>query len=124
MEKKHFPLNDLLFGRLPQLRDRYAGLLKSWGSEEPGPHVVYEDLLVPFMIEEFSKSIQQDSLKDAFDLLEELLASGDKDARDLIGASVLEALYEDPTSREGARARMGPHTRKLAANIGARWATP
>jgi hypothetical protein len=115
-------LNSALLARLPQLRDRYIELKRWWGPEEPGPHVVFEDVLVPYLVERLNEASEDESVTRVFDFLEELLASGDQSARNVVGASVLEGLYEDVKSRMRTKALMRPKTRNLAAKVGRDWA--
>jgi hypothetical protein len=114
-------LNTELLRRLPQLRKRYAELQGLWGEEEPGPHVVYGDVLVPYLIESLTEAPDNSGLTAAFAFLEDLLGVDNQEIRDLVGASVLEDLYDVPGARTRAKQHMGPATRRLAEQIGAAW---
>jgi hypothetical protein len=114
-------LNSELLKRLTELRDRYAGLRELWDDEEPGPHVVFGDVLVPYLIETLTEAPKTPGLAVAFEFLEELLGSADQNIRDVVGGSVLEDLYDAPSARANATRLMGPATRRLAEQIGEAW---
>jgi hypothetical protein len=114
-------LNSQLLERLPQLRERYTAVQQLWHDEEPGPHVVYGDVLVPYLIETLTEAPEDPGLTTAFEFLEELLARGDNSTRDVVGGSVLEDLYDAPAARANAGRHMGPFTRGLAEQIGKAW---
>lgn len=42
-------LNLLLMRRFPALIDGYLSVKRLWGGDEPGPHIVYGDVFVPFI---------------------------------------------------------------------------
>jgi hypothetical protein len=104
-------LNHLLLRRFPSLLDGYFALKRLWGGAEPGPHVVYGDLLVPLIQTALAASHRED-VDAAAGLLEGLSSSGEETVLDLVVTSVLEPLVGDPrrSSLEGA---LGPRTLRL-----------
>jgi hypothetical protein len=44
-------LSDSLIDALPELREQYRAMLSDWAPQTPGPHIVFGDLLTPWVIE-------------------------------------------------------------------------
>jgi hypothetical protein len=110
-------LNDELAKRVPELSSAVAGFLQQW-DDEPGPHVVFGDLLVPYLERAARGQSRSPGVAAALDLLEDMVASFDDDEiRNVAGASVLEPLSGNPEAWSALRALMGPHTRRLADQI-------
>lgn len=92
--------------------DAYLELKRLWGGEEPGPHVVYGDVLVPFIRATLAPSAPDSQLAVVMEFLEELSAIADADILDVIVTSVLEPLL-DEEDRSLLEDSMGPRTRTL-----------
>jgi hypothetical protein len=118
---KYTDLNGLLVRRLPELSDKYWELRKLWEGDEPGPHVVYGDLLAPYVVELLETSGDAGALERAFALMEELATAALGEIRDVVGASVLEAVIQNPVARERAWPLMGPVTGQMARRIAEAW---
>lgn len=114
-------LTTALVERVPALFSGYAELRAMWDGEEPGPHVVFEDLLVPYASELLRRNTDTGELQPIFDLLEELAASPDQDVRDVLAASVLEGLGQAPDIRSSAKSYMGRRTKLLMEKIEQAW---
>lgn len=114
-------LNAELIERFPELFGGYAELKAMWDGDEPGPHVLYGDTLVPYIAGLLKRDDSELSLLRVFKFLEELAGSEDRSIRDLLGASVLEGLYGFADVRDRAQEYMGPRTKQLAENIGKAW---
>ena len=110
-------LNDELISRLPMLFEGYASLKAMWDGDEPGPHIVFEDVLVPFVEEMLRDDQENPLLRDAFAFLEELATNPDQEVRSVLGASVLERLASDPSIVAASRKHMGPSTAALMDEI-------
>jgi hypothetical protein len=114
-------LNSELIERIPELFAGYAELRAMWDGDEPGPHVVYEDLLVPYLARLLRAEDSEVGLLRIFALLEDMARSNDQSIRDVLGASVLEGLHECESVRAQAAAYMGPLTRQLAYEVASGW---
>lgn len=110
-----------LLARFPQLFPGYAALKAMWDGDEPGPHVLFEDLLVPYLLDLFQHGDSELQLVEAFGFLEELAEPSEPIVRDLLGASVLEGLQQEQASWSLARGYMGPRTRRMAEEIDRAW---
>ena len=113
---RYADLNRELLERVPEIFQGYAQLKAMWDGDEPGPHILYEDLLVPFLTTLLSTG-GEIALVTVFAFLEELAESNDQEVRNVLGASVLEGLSQLPTIWATARQYMGPSTKQLADDI-------
>jgi hypothetical protein len=107
---KYKQINTFLVEALPELRDRYEEELAAWG-EEMGPHVVYGDLLNPYLsrlLDGPDDPSTHEPLRRVFDFLERLLAHPDPDFSDVARTTVAEDLETDRTRLQRARRFMGP----------------
>lgn len=114
-------LNAELLRRFPDLGPGFATMKDMWEGEEPGPHVVYGDLLVPYLTALLEPGTASPVLDRLFSFLEELLVSGDAKVRDLVGGSILEPLNQPPALRQEARKHMRPMTRALSEEVEKAW---
>ncbi|MGH7719356.1 MAG: DUF7674 family protein [Gemmatimonadaceae bacterium] len=114
-------LNQALIRRFPGLLDGYLEIKRLWGGDEPGAHVVYGDLLVPFIHGSLAAGRGEHELPQVMDFLEELSAMADDDVLDVVVTSVLEPLI-DEEDRLRLESAMGPRTlrlwRRLVADVG------
>jgi hypothetical protein len=105
-------LNRKLVRRFPELVDGYLEAKRLWGGEEPGPHVVYGDVLVPFIRMALVGRTSHNDLAPVMEFLEGLSATTDSETLDVVVTSVLEPLLDDE-HRVRFEDAMGPRTRKL-----------
>jgi hypothetical protein len=105
-------LNRVLVRRFPDLVDGYLEIKRLWGGDEPGPHVVYGDVLVPFIRTVLAGTKSQHELASVMEFLEELSTAADSDVLDVVVTSVLEPLL-DEQQRSRLEGSMGPRTQKL-----------
>ena len=105
-------LNLLLVRRFPPLVDGYLAAKRLWGGDEPGPHVVFGDVLVPFIRTALSGSVDQEQITAVAHFLEDLSGRADNDVLDVVVTSVLEPLLGDP-GVQVLESAMGPRTLRL-----------
>ena len=101
---------------VPELNEAYRRELDWWGSETPGPHVIYEDILNPY-VDRLLESADDAALRRVFNFIE-LLATAE-DARRTI---LLPSPSSNPSRRNVLRTRqarqyMGPATRTILRNV-------
>lgn len=118
---KYGDLNRALLTQFPELAVEHAKLKRIWGEEEPGPHVVFGDVLTPYLIDLLDSQQSESSVAEAFRFLEGLLTEEDPEITAVVGGSVLERLNDKRRWREKSREFMGPLTRQLAGRIEADW---
>lgn len=106
---KYGRINAALVLAVPELRERYQAEVKGWG-EEMGPHVIYGDVLNPYLaqlLDAPKDQITDNQLRRVFAFLEELLAHPDPEFADVARTTVAEDLEGDPIRLERARHYMG-----------------
>lgn len=109
-------VNELLVAHLPALRTRYDELLKWWGDEKPGPHVVYGDLLNPFL-EHAARTDDGATLTRIFELVEILAECKDARVRDVVNATICDYIVANEPVFKRARLAMGPSTRRQCEEV-------
>lgn len=118
-------LDRLLVDAVPELKAQHDGLLREWGTEAPGPHVVFGDVLNPYLLEllatEASAAIHASALRRVFAFLERLARDGDDPVRAVVAATVCERLGDNPVTLALGRRFMGPATRRLSDEIETFW---
>lgn len=113
-------VSDALTKHLPELRSRYEVELKWWGDERPGPHVVYGDILNPY-IDRLLQSREEAALHRVFNFIELLSSSGDLRVQELVTVTVCEHLGDDEARLHQARRFMGSATLKHCDDIERFW---
>ncbi len=115
-------LNGLLLSRFPELEPQYRTVRAMYPpDEEPGPHVVYGDVLTPHVISLLETGVPDQQVSPFFDFLEQLAGSTDQQIRDVVGATVCERLNHERVIRSRARRFMGPVTQRLAEAVEETW---
>ena len=110
-----------LVERFPELSLRYKAVLQQWQGEEPGPQIIFDDVLVPHIRSVLAGRGNDEDARALFSFLEELLARDSQFITDLVGASVCENLNAEKALLTRARALMGPRTLALSMSIEEAW---
>jgi hypothetical protein len=105
-------LNLKLVGTFPELRRAYYEQTDWQEGDDTGSHVVYGDVLVPAMTTYLSIG-QYAPLKKYFDFLEELLASGDEYAIDVVATTVIESIVFEGNDEAEFMRMLGVETKKI-----------
>lgn len=111
MEITYLTLVDRLLEVVPELRDAYNEELEWWAPDQAGPHIIYGDLLNPYLTNLLESGGNPDALKRIFGLLEEIIGNPNEPIRSVAAASVLEYLWSEKRWRDEASNWMGPRTR-------------
>jgi hypothetical protein len=101
---------------IPELRDAYRRELEWWGSEAPGAHVVYDEVLIPY-ISALLTSGEDQTLKRVFEFIERLATAADTRLRDLVAVTICEPLLADRAGLDQARRYMGKETRRILKKV-------
>ncbi len=117
MTLTYWNLVDHLLAEVPELRPAYGEELKLWLPDKPGPHVVYGNLLTPYLIELLEQNTDTATLRRVFSFLEQLAASSDRHVKDVAGASVLEGVGDRQFWKDRALSYAGPCTRDMLLAI-------
>ena len=113
-------VSNALIERLPELREMYQTELGWWDDEKPGPHVVYGDILNPY-IEHLLQKGDDRTLRRVFEFIEELSSSEDARVQELVAVTVCENLGSDEQRLRAARCYMGPMTLKHCNDVEKFW---
>lgn len=112
-------INRLLLNRFPERLDEYLSIKRLWGGEEPGPHVVYGDILVPLLQTVLNNGRPREIAR-LHGFLEELASNQHGDVQDLLVTSVLEPFVGSP-GQDRLRDLMGPQTKQLWQRLVQDW---
>lgn len=112
-------INRLLLNRFPERLDQYLSIKRLWGGEEPGPHVVYGDILVPLLQAVLNNGSPREQAR-LHGFLEELARNQHGDVQDLLVTSVLEPFIGSP-GQDRLRDLMGPQTKQLWQRLVQDW---
>jgi hypothetical protein len=115
-------MNDLLTERVPEVRDAIDAVLRLWAPDKPGQHVLYGDVLTPYLERLLTTGENDERLRELFDFLEELSANEDVRVQEVVSCTILEHLLgwrHDVIGR--ARAVMGPATLASSREIEDGW---
>lgn len=97
---------------IPELQDAYERELEWWGSEVPGPHVLYAQIVSPY-ISELLVTGTDEALKRVFDFVEHLATSADDRVKGLVADIICEPLLPGSPGLVRARRYMGAATRRI-----------
>lgn len=103
---------DDLLATLPEIKPRFEEEGKCW--DEVLQHIVFGDVVVPFVLELLSDESEQAMLERVFAFFENMATSPDDMVSELLTVSVLEQLGDDAAVRAKAMHYMGRNTKKLS----------
>lgn len=103
---------DELLTVIPELKPHFEEECKWW--DEILQHIVFGDVVVPFVLELLSGESEQKTLERMFAFFERMATSSDDMVSELLGVSVLEQLGDDPDILSKAVRYMGSSTRELS----------
>jgi hypothetical protein len=106
---------------LPELRAGYEAELRQWGDEPPGPHVIFGDILNPYLLDLLRSGRQEDTLRQIFQFLECLAHHEDIHIQELVAVTVCERLGDDVAALHMAHKYMGARTRQFSEEVEAFW---
>lgn len=104
-------VSDLLVEELPELRARYREVLAWWGDERPPQHILYEDILNPY-ISELIQEKNEAGLRRTFELVERMARSSDRRVQEIVAVTICDYIVADPRLLAQSRPFMGAFTQK------------
>ena len=113
-------LNFKLISLLPEIKKRYVDVISWQEGDDTGSHVVFEDVLVPYIIE-CVRTRNQIRLFECFKVVEEILSTNDEYAEEVISVSVLESLLFEDCVQSMLSKYMGQKTKKLFEEVRCGW---
>lgn len=103
--------SEKLMAVIPALKDEYAALLDDWAPDTPGVHIVFGDLLNPYLVRSDPRAPEAD-IDRVFAFLEEMLSHEDPEVANVVTDTVLHGIVRvEHLGRLGELARhMRPRT--------------
>ena len=100
----------ILINKFPELRKVYEENIDDY---EELPYVFYESVFVKYILDKVD-CYDETKLKIIFIFVEDMLANGDEDTKNLIGVAIIESLYyeEDLKTKEKLLRFFGELTKK------------
>jgi hypothetical protein len=109
--------NDLLVEYLPELKNAAEATLEYMSDPPAGPHTLYDEALNPYIGKLLDTALSTDeALQRVFEFIEHMSSSPDRQLRDVVAATILASLVDDPRM-ELARRYMGPATRRILREV-------
>lgn len=123
------PENGLSYGELgtrlieeiPELEDAYRKLLDWWGEDTPGPHIVYGDVLTPYIVRMLESGDDPAAIRKAFGLVEALIADEDVKVQEVAVVTVLEQLQDNQVWLRLMRPHLGPLAKQAVRDLAQFW---
>lgn len=105
-------LNILLIKFLPEIKSLYDEEVSWQEGDETGSHVVFADILFPYILNCVKNEDTQCLIK-CFKIIEKILLLGDEYANEVIALSVLEGLSYETDLKINLKEFMGDKTKQL-----------
>lgn len=116
MDLQYSTLNEQLFKTIPELEFAGRRLNRDWDGEEPGPHVVFGDILLPWLTLKLTEH-DHERLLVVFEFLEVVASHPDIEVQNVIAHSVLEpGICSDGQIHSLAKRYMGPVLRSMCGH--------
>jgi hypothetical protein len=116
----YYQVGERIVAALPELTDAFESCLEQWRPELPGAVNVADDVLTPALDRWLESDSDEDLLRRAFGVIEELAADPDLDIRDAVQVGVVNWIAQDPQWVSVAERFMGPKTREMLERSGLR----
>jgi hypothetical protein len=121
MNTKKFDLIGELRATFPEIENRYQEEIRSWQGKMPGDSNVVAFVLKPFLRTELEKGIVSDFLLRLAKFMEDVFASGDIDAINVIWLKLFKLLLAQPADLNRIWPFLGPETRLNLEDAASRW---
>lgn len=105
----------------PEIEDRYQEELRSWNGEFPGNYNVFAFVFKPFLQTELARENNDDFLVRFCGFMEQVCASQDKDAVNVIWLKIFKVLLADAATVKRLWPFMGASTKANLADAAIRW---
>ncbi len=109
-------LNKKLIEHLPKLRERYDDEVSWQEGDSTGSHIVFGDVLTPYLVECILQNDRQE-IANIFNFLENLLCLNDKYVDEVISLSVIESTVYLFKERTYLTELLGQHLRKVLEEV-------
>src|SRR5215813_10256224 len=110
-----------LLEAVPELRAGYEAECHQWGDEPLGPHVIFGDVLNPYLLDFLGAARPDAKLRRVFQFLERLANHEDIHISEMVAVTGCERLGDDPKILHRAHKYMGARTRQLSDEVEVFW---
>lgn len=110
-------LDKELIREIPELKLFYDEELELWDGEEPGQHIIFGNVLNPYLINLIETNKNQELIKRIFDFLEKMACSDNELVQEVLGCTVLERLGDDNMVLTKSKEYMGKETKIISSKI-------
>ncbi len=100
----------------PEIVPRYEKELQAWKGKTPGQHIVFADILAPYLIELIDSPRSEKRVRSAFEFLESLAEHDDPKIREVIALSVIDPL-RNSCSKEKWVTFLGPTMSEILRDL-------
>lgn len=114
-------LAERLLEVVPELQPQYDSELEWWDNEQPGAHVIFGNVVNPYLLDVIKLGKHEDILQKIFRFLEKLANHKDSDIQEVVAVTVCERLGDDPELLAKARKYMGETTLRFSHEIEKFW---
>ncbi|BCZ47995.1 hypothetical protein psyc5s11_40620 [Clostridium gelidum] len=103
-----------LIKEIPEVKPFYDMVLKQWHGEEPGPHIIFEDVLNPYLVNLLKINEDRELIIRIFNFLEKMATNDEFLVQNsLLEFTVLERLSKDDTILAKSKEYMGKETKSV-----------
>lgn len=121
MELQYEQLDQELLKSIPELGPLYDKEMEWWKDEKPGAHIIFGDLLNPFLHWLLEEGVNQALIRRIFIFLEKMANSSDVRVQEVVAVTVLEALMDKKIILEKAKEYMGQSTMRVLTDLEKFW---
>lgn len=121
MPEKYKTMVSILFSKIPEVYTLYLDEKDYYKEYMEMPHIIYGDLLTPYLINLLRDDKEKSTIKKIFDFLEELSNDEVIEIVNVVQVTVLEGLGDDKDILKTGYKYMGPQTRILSDEIEKYW---
>jgi hypothetical protein len=114
-------LSEKLVEIVPELKSAYELECQQWGEDRPGPHIIFGDLLSPYLLGLLRSNKQENILFRIFSFLEQLANQEDTRVQEVVAFTILERLRSDKELLAYAQKYMGERTRRFCQELKEFW---
>lgn len=107
-------VNNMLMA-IPEVRPVFEKELEWWS--EVLPHIVFGDVLNPYLLELLKSDKEIDALKRIFDFFEQMANCNDEKVQNVLAVTVLERLGDEKTILNTATKYMGKQTKVISNDV-------
>src|SRR5262245_1420168 len=114
----YYQVGERIIAALPELAEAFESYLEQWQPDLPGAVNVADDVLTPALDRWLEADSDEDLLRRAFGVIEELATDPDANIRDAIQVGVVNWISQDSQWLRVGRRFMGPKTREMLEKSG------